>query len=246
MTVSNIVQTVSLIAGEAVPLYRFVQLQTDGKIDLADDAFTARVAGTPQVDTLTANATTATDGTFSFIINGHSAEFNHDDSAATIQTALRALLLNHYGAAAVAVVATTTNLGTNNGVITLTFVETMGLVNIVIDMTEITGNAHALAQTTLGVDPVALVPGGPINGVSASASAADLDAISVSLPLGINKVEAGASLSVGDQITTDSTGRAVTHVSGAGGWIAGFALDAASGAGEIIRVLTQVTQDGVT
>ncbi|KKL25066.1 hypothetical protein LCGC14_2409020, partial [marine sediment metagenome] len=134
-----------------------------------------------------------------------------------------------------------------NAVITLTFVETMGLVDIAIEMLNITtGNDHVLSQTTAGVDPVVAVVPGPINGVSASASAADLDAIAMALPLGIIKVEAGAAVSVGDKVTTDSTGRAITHVSGAGGWIAGFALDAAGAPGEIIRVLTQVTQDGAT
>ncbi len=248
MTVSNIVQTVTLVAGEAIPLYRFMQFQSDGKVDLADDAYTARVAGTPQVDVITADATPASAGTFDLIINGLLATVVFDPTGAELQTQLRAMLLAEYGAAAVACVSTVdVDLGDANSVITLTFVETMGLVDIQIDQLDISaGNDHVLSQTTAGVDPTAAVVAGPINGVSASASAADLDAIAMSLPLGINKVEAGAAVSVGDQITTDSTGRAVTHVSGAGGWIAGFALDAAGASGEIIRVLTQVTQDGVT
>ncbi len=245
MTVSNLVQTVSLQAGEAFPIYRFLQLQADGKLDLADDAYTARVAGTPQVDVITADGTPASAGTFDLIINGLLATVVFDPTGAELQTQLRAMLLAEYGADAVACVSTVdVDLGDVNSVITLTFVESMGLVDIQIDQLDISaGNDHVLSQTTPGVAPVAAVVTGPINGVSASASAADLDAISISLPLGINKVEAGAAVSVGDQITTDSTGRAVTHVSGAGGWIAGFALDAASGSGEIIRVLLSSHQD---
>ncbi len=248
MTVSNIVQTVTLIAGEAIPLYRWMQFQSDGKVDLADDAFTARVAGTSQVDVITADGTPASAGTFDININGLEATVVFDPTGAELQTQLRAMLLAEYGADAVACVSTVaTDLGDANAVITLTFVETMGLVDIAVDQVSISaGNDFVLSQTTPGVAPVAAVVPGPINGVSASEALADLDAIAMSLPLGINKVESGAAVSVGDQITTDSTGRAVTHVSGAGGWIAGFALDAAAGAGEIIRVLTQVTQDGVT
>lgn len=247
MSVSNIVQTVTLTAGEAIPLYRWLQFQSDGKVDLADDTYTARVAGTPQVDVITANATPASAGTFRLVINGHSATFAFDPTGAEMQTQLRAMLAPTYGAAAVACVSSVdVDLGDANAVITLTFVETMGLVDIAIEQLDITGNVHVLSQTTPGVDPTAAVVPGPINGVSASASTADLDAIAMALPLGIIKVEAGAALSVGDQVTTDSIGRVITHVSGAGGWIAGFALDAAGASGEIIRVLTQVTQDGVT
>jgi len=361
MTVSNIVQTVSLIAGEAVPLYRFVQIQADGKVDLADDTYTAEVAGTAQVDTITANAappaggtfdlhmngrtlseiaynvtpaalqtalralwadevtdavtctcteanlgvasavmtltwlddmglvdmaidtdelldaagtaqvdtitanaTPATAGTFDLQINGlFAGEIAYNVTAAALQTDLRALLLSAgYGADMVTCTCTEANLGVASAVMTLTFDESMGLVDIVLEDEDLTGNVHVLAQTTAGVDgvlnvhvlaqttagvlPTAAVVPGPINGVSASASTADLDVIAVSLPMGINKVTAGAAVSVGDQVTTDSTGRAITHVSGAGGWIAGFALDAASAAGEIIRVYTQVMQDGVT
>lgn len=249
MVVSNIVQTVSMIAGEAVPLYRFIQIQADGKVDLADDAYTARVAGTPQVDVITADATPASAGTFRLVINGHSATLAFDPTGAEMQTQLRAMLLGAgFGADAVACVSTVdVDLGDANSVITLTFVETMGLVDIAIEQLNITaGNDHVLSQTTPGVAPVDAVVVGPINGISASAAAADEDAIAVSLPLGINKVEAGASVTRGDEVTTDSTGRVVAHVSGAGGWIAGFALDAASASGEIIRVYTQVLQDGTT
>ena len=243
MVVSNIVQTVSLIAGEAVPLYRFVQFQTDGKIDLADDTF---AAGTAQVDVITADGTPASAGTFELTINGHTELFAFDPTGAEMQTQLRAMLLGAgYGAAAVSCVSSVdVDLGDAGAKITLTFAESMGLVDIAIDQVLISaGNDHVLSQTTPGV---ARVLSGPIQGVSASASAAGLDAISISLPLGINKVEAGAAVSVGDQVTSDATGRAITFTSGAGGWIAGFALDAASGAGEIIRVYTQVMQDGAT
>lgn len=242
MTVSNIVQTVTLVAGEAIPLYRFMQYQSDGKVDLADDAF---VAGTSHVSTITSDGTPASAGEFLVLINGLRHEAAFDVSAATLQTALRAMLEDLHGADAVTCVGSGggADLGDASHIITLTFVANMGLVDLVLDTGDLTGNVHVAADSTPGVDPVLA---GPINGVSASESLADGDAIAMSLPLGINKVEAGAAVSDGAQVTTDSTGRVITHVSGAGGWIAGFALDAAGGAGEIIRVLTQVMQDGKT
>lgn len=52
----------------------------------------------------------------------------------------------------------------------------------------------------------------------------------------IMKVEAGAAVSALAVIGSDASGRAITHVSGVGNWRLGKALDAASAAGEIIRV----------
>ena len=57
----------------------------------------------------------------------------------------------------------------------------------------------------------------------------------------IVKVEAGAAISINATVASDSSGRAITAVTGAGNWEAGKALDAAGGAGEIIRV--QVLKD---
>ena len=80
-------------------------------------------------------------------------------------------------------------------------------------------------------------------GVSASAAAADLDAILVSLPIGVQKVEAGAAVTRGAAQMSDATGRTIDLVDGASKYITGTALDASGGAGEIIRVLMQVHQD---
>ena len=118
---------------------------------------TARVAGTPQVDVITADGTPASAGTFRLLINGHEAEFAFDPTGAEMQTQLRAMLAPTYGADAVACVSSVqVDLGGAGGVITLTFVETMGLVDIQIEQTDISaGNDHVLSQTTAGVDPVA-------------------------------------------------------------------------------------------
>ncbi len=119
---------------------------------------TARVAGTPQVDVITANATPASGGTFDISINGHDATLAFDPTGAEMQTQLRAMLLAEYGADAVACVSSVdVDLGDASAVITLTFVETMGIVDMQIDTHDLTGNAHVLSQTTLGVDPVAAV-----------------------------------------------------------------------------------------
>lgn len=62
----------------------------------------------------------------------------------------------------------------------------------------------------------------------------------------ILKVEAGAAVSLHAVISSDNVGRAITHVSGAGNWRLGKALDAAAAAGEIIRVQVDKELDEVT
>jgi hypothetical protein len=86
---------------------------------------------------------------------------------------------------------------------------------------------------------------GPVMGVSDDAAAADLDALGMRLMVGIAKVEAGAAVTRGTAQATDTVGRTINHVSGAGNSITGYAMDAASGAGEIIRVLLLPQQDGL-
>lgn len=56
---------------------------------------------------------------------------------------------------------------------------------------------------------------------------------------GIAYVEAGASIAVGAEVTSDSSGRGITAAPAAGAnqRIIGFALEAAVAAGDIIRVL---------
>jgi hypothetical protein len=53
--------------------------------------------------------------------------------------------------------------------------------------------------------------------------------------LGISKVEAGAAVALGAEVSSDTTGRAITAVTGAR--VAGIAFQAAGAAGEWIDVL---------
>jgi len=87
---------------------------------------------------------------------------------------------------------------------------------------------------------------GAVHGVSAEAAAADLDSIPMVLPIGIALVEAGAATTRGGAAASDATGRAIDHVSGAGNTIAGYFLEAAGAAGQIVQVQMLVMQDGVT
>ena len=84
------------------------------------------------------------------------------------------------------------------------------------------------------------------DGVAAQAAAADGDAFAMAVPDGgIVKIEAGAAVTQGAQAASDDQGRVIDHVTTAGNYIQGVALDAAAAAGEIIRVqLTAPHQDG--
>lgn len=84
------------------------------------------------------------------------------------------------------------------------------------------------------------------DGVSADAQATVGAAFPMAMPNGgIVKVEAGAAVTRGDQVASDNVGRVITHVDTAGNYILGTALDAAGGAGEVIRVqFTGPHQDG--
>lgn len=87
---------------------------------------------------------------------------------------------------------------------------------------------------------------GRMDGVSASAAAADEDTIAIAIPNGsIVKMEAGAAVAKLATVASDATGRAITAVSGVGNYTGGIALDAASAAGEIIRVQFLVDLDQV-
>lgn len=57
--------------------------------------------------------------------------------------------------------------------------------------------------------------------------------------LGVTKVVAGAAVAAGAEVMSDASGRAITAAAAAGAnRVLGYALDAASAAGEIITVLT--------
>lgn len=73
-------------------------------------------------------------------------------------------------------------------------------------------------------------------GVALEASAADLDVIPCAkYDGGIVEVEAGAAVTVGADVASDSVGRAVAAATGNA--IAGWALSGAGAAGEFIKVL---------
>ena len=87
---------------------------------------------------------------------------------------------------------------------------------------------------------------GDAHGVSAEAASAEDDTFAMALLKGIMKVEAGAAITRGDIIATDTVGRAITHTSGAGNMKLGQAMEAASAAGEVIEVLLLPREDGST
>lgn len=84
------------------------------------------------------------------------------------------------------------------------------------------------------------------DGIAAGAAAADGDAFAMVIPNGgLVKVTAGAAVTRGAQIASDNQGRCIDHVTTAGNYILGTALEAASAAGEIITVqFTAPHQDG--
>lgn len=86
-----------------------------------------------------------------------------------------------------------------------------------------------------------------VDGISAESQATVGGAVGMVVPDGrIAKVEAGAAISADATLESDSSGRAVTHTTTAGKYRAGKAIDAAGGAGEIIRILFKVELDEVT
>jgi len=110
------------------------------------------VGDTNEVNTITANATAATAGTFTLTVNGVvSAAIAFDATAAAVQAALEAMA--GIGVGQVTAVATTgANLGVNSAVVTLTWGGTLAGqdITITIQTGGLTGNVHALATTTAG------------------------------------------------------------------------------------------------
>lgn len=76
------------------------------------------------------------------------------------------------------------------------------------------------------------------DGLAVEAAAADGDTFAFAELSGIGLVEAGAAVSVGDLVATDTQGRAITaSAAGSGQYSLGVALSAAAAAGEVIEVL---------
>lgn len=89
--------------------------------------------------------------------------------------------------------------------------------------------------------------GARIDGIAAETIGTAGDALAMVIPNGaIAKVEAGAAVTANGLVQSDASGRAIDHVSGAGVWRAGVAMDAAAAAGAIIRVQFRVDVDQVT
>lgn len=83
------------------------------------------------------------------------------------------------------------------------------------------------------------------DGVCAESQATVGAIFPMAIPNGaVVKVEAGAAVTRGAQVASDNVGRVIDHVTTAGNYILGTALDAADAAGEIIRVQFSVHQDG--
>ena len=76
-----------------------------------------------------------------------------------------------------------------------------------------------------------------IDGICGMTVAADLDVFPRVIPNGATcKIEAGAAITVGDELESDATGRAITHTSGLAEGVGGKCLTAAAAAGDIIEI----------
>lgn len=108
--------------------------------------------GTAQVNVITADATTATDGTFTLTIEGQTtAAIDHDAAAAAIVTAIEAL--GYAETTDFTVVDGGGGLAANSGTATITFIDDgalSGPVSITADFSALVGNAHVLSETTPG------------------------------------------------------------------------------------------------
>lgn len=107
--------------------------------------------GVSEVSTITADATPATDGTFTLTVDGATtAAIDHDAAAAAVQAALEAL--PNVSPGDVAAVDSGGGLGSSGGVCTLTWGgDYQGLdVDLSADFGNLTGNTHVLAEDTAG------------------------------------------------------------------------------------------------
>ena len=121
---------------------------------LASGYWVPWTAGTSEVSTITANATPATDGTFTLSVNGQAtAAIDHDATAAVIQAALEALP-NVTEGDVTAVATTGVDLGDASAVVTLNWGGQFAgqEVTVTIATGGLTGNVHVLAEGTAGVD----------------------------------------------------------------------------------------------
>jgi len=101
---------------------------------------------------LTAASTTATDGTFTITVDDETTgALNHDDAAATIQTALEAL--TSIASGEVYCFDTDGGLASNNGYTTIVFVNRTPDVSVTLSLT---GNDHTLSTISTAVGEIAV------------------------------------------------------------------------------------------
>lgn len=108
--------------------------------------------GVSEVSQIIADATPATDGTFTITINGEeTAPIDHDAIASVVETALELLSTVPAGEATVAEVGG--GLSDANDGVSITFSGSLGEqdVDVQADFTGLTGNTHVLSTTTEGV-----------------------------------------------------------------------------------------------
>lgn len=127
-----------------------------------------------QVTTLTAGATTASDGTYTLTVDGETTgNLNHDDAAAVIQAAL--LALGSVDPGDVVVVDSGGGLASDDGVATMTWSGRPGEDIAVSAAFNLTGTDHVLAEATAGsggseIDALMWAPGDPHQGLLAGES----------------------------------------------------------------------------
>ncbi|STQ91398.1 DUF2190 family protein [Iodobacter fluviatilis] len=88
------------------------------------------------------------------------------------------------------------------------------------------------ARRFVGFDGNVCASGAKALGVIDAETAAD--SMAPANVLGVILVEAGAAITAGSEIQSDAAGRAIVKTTGAGN---GFALDAATAAGDLIRIV---------
>lgn len=97
--------------------------------------------------------------------------------------------------------------------------------------TSITASGTAAKQTFIGFDGALCAAAAKALGVCAAATATTEQCPVITD--GIAQVIAGAAVAVGDAVEADSSGYAITKSAGV---INGYAMDAASASGDVIRV----------
>lgn len=111
-------------------------------------------AGTDEVSTVTANATPATDGTFTLSVEGEeTVAIDHDAAPAAVLAALEGLEGIDAGDVAVAMTSGA-DLGDSSAVMQITFQGNLKGkdLDVAANFAGLTGNTHVLAEATAGVD----------------------------------------------------------------------------------------------